>query len=263
MRKDKSISPMPQKPTVIPRRLFLPWFISGVGFTGLSIALIRPVKTVQLAPFPEYAPKNHPRFAKLRKGLASALQLEPGFYLNPKSQIIHYLPEGQSFHSTGLIKAARLQPKDPTKVAIALPNPATRKPVGQPRVNRARASYSFERAAIAELKQNHIDRGCDLLIYAIQYELGYRAARPFRMFQTAPSFRLYDLLAGVSVRFNKMEYLTRLISLTESVKAPTAIKGFAQRLTKWRDPQSHWYRRWTDKSKRIEWKVDQSSGLVF
>jgi len=274
----------------ITRRAFLPWLI--VGVSGLNASLVSAWGRRYLSkPLPKKTGVA-PRFRKSGKNLGTAPTLTEGFYLNPKSQVIHYLPEGKKPRFTGKLNANRLQPKDPTEVAIeslntgastfeiaqpavsispveknaisktAISRSGTAAPAGPPRVNVARASYSFEQAAVSQIKQNNVERGCDLLLYAIQYELRYRAAKPF-LRSHAPSLRLYDLLAGISVRYNKPDYLGRLISLTESVEAPIAVKGFAQRLTKWRDPQSRWYGRWADKSKRIEWKVDHLNGLVF
>src|SRR6185503_6930154 len=52
------------------------------------------------------------------KNLRSAPQLTPGFYQNPKSQIIHYVPEGKDPRATRGMNANRLQLRDPIEVVI-------------------------------------------------------------------------------------------------------------------------------------------------
>lgn len=240
------------------RRAFLPWLIAGVSGLGfVSVQAFRRSRFSQ--PPPKF--RKRPYFRKWKK-LRPAPQLAPGFYLNPKSQIIHYVPEGKKPHFTAGINASRLQPADSIEAAVqslkpnALTTDGSRAkvfvPARPPRVNKHRSSYSFERAAVSELKQNNVDRACDLLLYAIQYD---------QLIGTpSPSFRLYDLLAGVAVRFNKSDCLQRLAAVIAKTSNPVAVKKLADRQKKWQDPQSHWHLRWSNRSKQIEWKVDKSIG---
>ena len=244
------------------RRAFLPWMIAGV--TGIGFASIFAFRRSSLSQPPAKF-RLCPYFTKPKK-VRSAPQLTPGFYLNPESSVIHYVPEGKKPRYTGGMDARRLQPKDPLEAAILSvksgvsgvnDSPANGSaPAKTPRVNPDRLSYSFEQAAISELKQNSIDKACELLLNAIQYEQQYVGGY-------SASFRLYDLLAGVSVRFNKLDYLERMVAVIAKTRGLTAQRKLADRLNKWRDPNSRWRKRWSDRSKQVQWKADQVNGLVF
>jgi hypothetical protein len=247
-----------RKPTSerMTRRNFLPSMI--IAMTGLGFVFARFLKGKEYSEGDSRGLHPQPHFRKRRKDTGTPPKLEPGFYINSKSQIIHYLPEGKRFHYTGHLKETNLNPYEPSGMPV---NEA------KPRINLSRFSYSVEQAAVSRLKGKNIDGGCDLLLSAITYELlaQYPNDRRLRSrpFKQKPSLRLYDLLAGASVRFDRPDYLERMIGVIESTKNITVNGIFHERLQKWRDLQSPWHRRWGNKSKKIEWKVDQFSGLVL
>jgi hypothetical protein len=234
----------------ISRRTFLPWLIAGV--TGVNFLVIRFfIPKARPLPNPKYNVRK-PRFVKPHKIVLHKVDLKTGFYLNNESKIIHYLADGKS---PQFMKKIGPTPVDPTKARVNSSNPRASKP----RVSISRASYSFEHAAAAEIKQKNIDRACDLLIYAVEYELqsAYRAARVdrFRPSKQSPSFRLYDLLAGLSVRFNKPDYMKRMIDAINSVKDSKVRQSFDSRIKKWQDSQSGWYSYWSDQNTPVKWTV--------
>lgn len=249
----------PVRQRTLTRRAFLPWLI--VAVFGLGLFLLRKfIWGRAYPPLPQYA-WMAPRF--LRSEPSEPLHVEEGFYLNPETKIIHYLPEGKRRVFTGRLNAKQLLNENPIKLKTDFSAPT----ILRPRVNLSRASYSFERAAVSEFNRHNLDRGCALLLQAIQYELKSvnRIGKSFSMrpFHQSPSFRLYDLMAGVSVRYNRADDFRRMIDLITTSKDPNIIQRFDSRLKKWQDPQSRWHSRWTDRSKQIKWTVDEFSGLVL
>jgi hypothetical protein len=223
--------------------------ITGTGAAGLLFkALWKPRE-------PKSFLVLKPRYRKHTNIPVGRFQLERGFHINTKSQVIHYLPDGKETRFTRDIAASRLKPYDPTTVPINQQNP---------RVNVSRASYAFEQAAVTQFMQNNLDKGCQLLFYAINYELS-SADKNGRSLaaKSGPSFRLYDLLAGMSVRFDRMDYLERMIRLIEGAGDALVRLQFQDRIKKWQDPNGRWYRRWSDKNLRVKWTVDKLSGLVL
>ena len=239
----------------VSRRAFLPALIAGV--TGLNFLVIRFVISKAAPPS---QPKS-PRFPK-HKMVFTNLDLKPGFYLNPARGVIHYLSGGPTPQLKKKEKNG-LTPADPTSTPVN----ATNRRQSKPRVDLYRSSYFFEQAAVAAINEKQIDRACTLLLYAIEYELrsAYRSlhARKFPRFKQSPSFRLYDLLAGISVRFDKQDQLKRMIELIKNVRDQRVKQSFDSRIKKWEDANSSWRRRWSDTNKQVSWKVNEGLGLLM
>jgi hypothetical protein len=240
----------------VSRRVFLPGLIVGIfGLNAFVIKFFIP----KAAPLPDPHPKS-PRFPK-RNVEFTKLELSPGFYRNPNTAVIHYLSGGP----TRLFKVEAqkyLTLINPTGTAI---NSVGHR-IGRPRVDLGRSSYYFEQAAAAEIKNKQIDAACDLLLYAIRLETQsvYRADRMryFRPFKKAPSFRLYDLLAGVSVRF-KTPHMAGMIALLKNSNDPKLRQSFDSRIEKWENSKSKWHLRWSNKNDPIEWTVIKGLDLLM
>jgi hypothetical protein len=230
------------------RRAFLPGLI--VGIAGLNTLLIRRfIPRVVSATRPQE--RRNPRHP-LHKTVFTTLGLSPGFYLNTVSGVIHYFSEKATadFYKKN---NDRLKLVDPTRAGINFPNPRSSKP----RVNLSRASFFFEQAAAVRIQKEEIESACDLLLFAIQYELqsAYRTSRANRFlpYKKSPSYRLYDLLAGVSVRFDKKDYLDRIVEMIKKSPDLAIAKSFETRITKWQDSNSKWHSRWSNTNKPIIW----------
>ena len=241
-REPVSITPEDRSLSVT-RRAFLPLLITGVGVIGLGYSLVRQRRNTR----PSQAPPSTHR----RRARSYTSNLKQGFYINPKSEIIHYVEKSRRIRCVSWVDEARLRQWDSTAASIDK---------SKPRVNKSCASYSFEQAAVSYLRLNNLDKGFQLLFLAITQEILLMKAR--KKEPKTPSFRLYDLVAGLSVRFDRRGDLERMIGLIEGTD-PDVKKLFLGRVGKWNRTDSRWYQRWSGKSTQLEWKVDESSGLVF
>jgi len=128
-----------------------------------------------------------------------------------------------------------------------------------PRVHLASASWAFEEAAVAALRKKPVDRKhseeiCKLLVFAINHDIFFKSARSRR-----PSYRLYDLLAGLCVRFKQDAYFQELLRL---IKVAGQEGLFKTRVDKWNDLQSGWRKRWRNRARPLKW-ISSSGGVVF
>jgi|SRR6185369_5349321 len=246
------------------RRAFLPVFILGIG--GLSL-LVKLLFIPKAEPLPDL---KKPRFRKRRKLELANLDLSPGFYLNPARSVVHYLTGRPTFQFRKQVKEKKeenekrsLKPFEPLNAKLALANPVS----STTHVNLSRSSYFFEQAAAAEIKNQQIDRACNLLFHAIQLELqsAYRVVhvQRFPPYKKSESLRLYDLLAGLSVRFEKPDQLKHMIELIKNAKNPKVAQHFEVRLKKWQDSNGRWHRRWSDKNKKVNWTVIKGLDLLM
>jgi hypothetical protein len=268
-----------QPASVITRRAFLPILITGVGAAGLTYSLVHWWRGMSIVPLSatEGPPRLQPRFRR-NKVTYFLSKLDPGFYLNPKSQVIHYVGADKKVSAVKSVNESRLTPVklDTTKQ--------------EPHVNRACASYVFELEALSLLHQNEVDKACELLSYAVGQDLSRLVIRdPIiggeRLNDRHRSLRLFDLLAGVSLRTSRKKYLDEMIRTIENelnrskqnvvekeqdrntdapeLRSPGSTTALESRIKTWRDPKSNWHRRWSNTKKKIEWKADKVNGLVF
>jgi len=255
----------PKDPTQVKlftRRRFLPWLITGVAGVGFGLSIVRELfGSDELPAAPKYKGLK-PRHRK--RSTIEPLKHDRGFYLYSETNVIHYFPEAKATRFTGDINY--LQPIDPTRVAIHPPKPHlprsrvagddfSKRKLPPPHMNQLRASFAFEYEAVAKINAKNYQLAFDLLIYAIQAEL---------QSNYGPSFRLYDLLAGLCLRFDRVDLLKRMIEVIKSSKNDRVQSALDGRIKKWQDPQSRWYKRWSDRSKQIKWTtVDGRTGLVL
>ncbi len=118
----------------------------------------------------------------------------------------------------------------------------------RPRVHLSRSSYSFEREALRLIANDETIEACELLVDGIKHDRYYESKLGKR-----PSTRLYDLLAGIAVRYNQPQKLSEMMQIiqADSIGDQSAFKS---RLEKWNDQQSKWYGRWRDTSKNLTWR---------
>lgn len=131
-------------------------------------------------------------------------------------------------------------------------------------VHLASASWSFEEAAIAILQSGSINSRttkevCQLLLCGIQHDLLYKQITNNNRKKAQPSFRLYDLLAGISVRFREDESFQHLLEIIVKSEYQIVLEP---RIEKWQNVSGAWHQRWRNPHKRIKWK-SRLGAVVF
>jgi hypothetical protein len=209
------------------------------------------------------------------------------FYLNHKSHVIHYMSSPSSFmefnraHLTPISNdelptwswedTTTPQPSPPPVPRLNSPTGvkviASDAVIGMPRFKQTldrwegvgiqyvhvrlnRSSIMFEQAAIDVLRRGQeqhdtLDAACRLLVNAINHDLRFK-----RSAYGQPSTRLYDLLAGLAVRYHLPEYTLEIEQILDKAEMT---KVFAGRLERWSNRSGAWYRRWSDRDRPIKW----------
>jgi hypothetical protein len=186
------------------------------------------------------------------------------FYRNTKTSTIHYAvrvpdrlepsrQQGFATHclSVGESHVAILNVTYVNEKAFEkLPSlPARPLQAESARPNLSSASRSFETAAMAAVLARDPNSASNLLLHAIDYDLVYAMRRGRR-----PSYRLYDLLAVISVRYNLPKNLAAMRSRIVGSRLPRTehVEAIAARLEKW-EKSAEWRRRWQDKNATVKW----------
>ena len=239
------------------------------------------------------AGRRNPRFRRRKnKGNAYHTNLAPGFYLNPKSQVIHYVAADRRIVGVYRINERNLRALNPAD----LPNLLLGK--NKPRVSLATASFAFEHAALASISVKNYALACRLLLAGIRHDQYFKQAT-----LEEPSFRLYDMLAGVSLRFRQQKCYDEALRLAriaqqrlgqppvrrrvrtrssrvklpvrKTAHPPSAHRKFKKerklsmkaahatrvrrsietRLSNWMAADNSWKRLWRDVGKPLPWKM--------
>ena len=215
-------------------------FIVGVvtGTLAISLSIISPrLPIIESARSPRFRlRKSNPRSEPL------ATQSR-GLHLNQRTKVAHYILDSGQILGVSKIDVNNLIPVNFIDLKL---------PPNIPHAHITRASATFELTALEYVKIKDYQSACKALMTGIQYD---------RIFLTkvnkGPDFRLYDLLAGISVRYGLPNYLKELSTQLSIKKTDQVTVGretaLSARLKKWRDPNSKWHKKWTDKSKEIVW----------
>ena len=127
------------------------------------------------------------------------------------------------------------------------------------RVALATASWNFEHAALQILSKHaagrkNVKRACELLLNGIYHDIQYKKFHVNARKRSAPSYRLYDLAAGLAVRFNQPQVLEEL---KQRIQQDGYRLLFESRIKKWDDVNSAWYRRWRERQVPMRWQANQ------
>lgn len=119
------------------------------------------------------------------------------------------------------------------------------------------ASWSFEHAALdllakGILNNDKVLHACTFLLNGIRHDLLLK--RRFGHKRSAPSYRLYDLAAGLAVRFGLPQVLYELEAHIKDAKYELIFKS---RMEKWNDLSSNWSRRWRSHRRPMKWHCDK------
>jgi hypothetical protein len=192
--------------------------------------------------------------------------------------VVHYVDARNRLYSADAIDSSRLQPVGIELIKAPQPGGA-----GQVtyHVNLQRASVIFELEALRSLQgmartgeastpvPAAVERACQCLRLGIEHDLAYKSgigqSRPAGV--RPPSIRLYDLLARVSIRYDRPEHFQALRALVEQARK-LAREGaialprrrdkadvFARRMDSWERVDSEWRKATIDPAQPLSWKA--------
>lgn len=216
-------------PSKLSRREFVPLLAAGLAMVGVISIYTFPgliLKLKESSAKPRQKPYM-PRFrTKNRNNYLT--ELKPGFYRNRRSNVIHYVSEKTGSRQNVIHRVSRINENN----LIAIPNILAISPMEE-RVTVRCYSYALERETAASLNAHDTGAAFERLTYALQYDL------------TLPSHsrRLYDLFAGLTVKFGQEKKLKSFIQKIE--RHPPMSKEFKERLKKWQAGDNNWRRSWT------------------
>jgi hypothetical protein len=182
-----------------------------LGIVSVSVVAFPIIKHLQILD-----PWKTQRYPKRRRSSSVVAEdLNQDFYNNPKSQIIHYVSYDKRILDIKNINKERLAQHMVKEPLLEL----NFKNKNQ-RVHLSTSSHSFEQAAMLSMRQKEYKKACQLLLYGIKHDLLFKIGigRP-------PSFRLYDLLAGITVRFENevgKQYFEELMQAIRTAEQKTA-----------------------------------------
>ncbi|MBT1700889.1 hypothetical protein KK083_28615 [Fulvivirgaceae bacterium PWU4] len=220
---------------------------------SLSFGLLYPVVKVSEIVF-------KPRVPRFRKHIPSfTSRLAPGYYFNNLSSTIHYVNSDQKIRSIVCINQDNLQPESVASISAL----TSFKTVSNKRVHLATSSQVLETTALELVSSGKPLDAIILLRASVFHDLFLKSrnsqdkpvAFQHKVTQK-PGYRIYDLLAGLSVRFEpdrrNLKVLLRILRDSRNVAQ------FETRYSKWNNEKSIWFQKWKDKNKKIKW----SSTLV-
>ncbi|MBK6958072.1 MAG: hypothetical protein IPH22_06490 [Nitrosomonas sp.] len=217
------------------RRRFLTGAITGTLALSLLIISSRLPITV-LTRSPRFRLRTHPRSEVL------AIQSR-GLHLNKHTRIAHYILDSGQILGVSHINVERLVPLKFTDLKL---------PPYIPHVHMSRTSATFELTALKYVKTEDYKSACEALKTGIEYD-----SIVLTNVNKGPDFRLYDLLAGLAVRYELPTYLKDLSAqLSNNKTSQTTSRhrtALGDRLKKWQNPKNKWHAKWADKSKKIVW----------
>ncbi|MEE8507288.1 MAG: hypothetical protein V3S40_13845 [Kiloniellales bacterium] len=207
---------------------------------------------VQVAGFDIGTRGNNPRYVKRIKLPSVQTKLSRGFYRNPSSD---KNPEMQTVHyvdTNGNIRGIRSE-------AIwrrfeSIPDDEAHTPEVLGRMPQHYRDWDMEHAAIELIQLNQRPAACDLLLAAVKMQLERAFGSPDGRFKKL-NLRVFDLLAGLSVREDHVGHLDQMIDRIEK-SPPRVRREIGNRVKKWRDTdgQWRWRERWTNRQHTIKWR---------
>lgn len=183
--------------------------------------------------------KNNPRFVTKRRQRDSFTSLPIGFHRNSKSNIIHYVLPSKVIRFVSSINESNFR-KPPVIQAKDL----TFDKSGS-RVHLMGASLSFEDITMKLIQEKKYGDAVVMLKNALMHdrELQRRSGK-------RANFRLYDLFAGLSVRYNRPENIEYAIDV---IKKSNQMQIFSDRMANWTNKSTRWYRGWINKRNSKLW----------
>lgn len=218
---------------------------------------------------------------RLRARAGSLAGLAPGFYHAhrepPRSTVVHYVrPGGQTAVGARMPDVKRLQPlgklprypwlgisskNDLYAWTSAVPSTPSleddRQSLRGFRLCHATASWACENAALDLLERHgagpaNIAAAIQLLLLGIRHDAVFRSRSGSLRKQASADYRLYDLAAGLAVRYRQPHVIEELV---RRIRQSGHELSFLSRTRKWADFRSRWHRRWMDRRAPVVWQT--------
>lgn len=120
-------------------------------------------------------------------------------------------------------------------------------------------TWQWEAAALDRIEAGQMEAACDLLFAGIKLDLRAITETELKIPKKRPNLRLYDLLAGLAVRYQKELYLEELCTLIDGLRGgqkelvDRRLSSLEKRISKWRNPNGSWRKRWANPEKPVWW----------
>lgn len=186
-----------------------------------------------------------PRFKEKKRETRSGILAinTRGLHLNVRTNVMHYILDSGQILGVTAVNVGYLK-----KVETSV----LKEPPALPRININRASATFELIALDYIKQKKFSLACDALMLGILYNREKLSRTKGHI-----DFRLYDLLAGISVRYELHSYIKSAIEganeKTHDKLCSKCNKALVDRAIKWNRINGQWRKKWEDSSKEIIW----------
>lgn len=193
------------------------------AFTSIAISplLLAAVLRMYRTPAPKVV--RYPLGPKSKRNLQS-VQLQPGFYVNPRSSVVYYVTESGTILSNEKRLAWRaLRPVKVDRIGSRAVGDQTRTLW----VNRGKASLSYETAALEAFARDAPDEACRILLVGIRQAVATRTD----LDRLAELCATIALRKGLSLRFNELEILIGGAKHSQRTRI---------RLDTWRNQDSRW-----------------------
>lgn len=227
------------------RRIFLGFStltLVGAIISGLSYLILghsipsTPSKTYRVQPIVK---KNNPRFVTRRRQRDVITSLQTDFYRNSKSNIIHFVLPSKVIRFVSSINEIRLK-----KSPVAQTKELILEKTGS-RLHLMSASFSFENTTMKLIRAKLYDDALIMLKNSLMHDIELQRRSGKR-----PNYRLYDLFTGLSIRYARTENIEYTIDV---IKRSNQIQDFSDRIEKWTNKNSRWYRGWSNKRNTKQW----------
>lgn len=240
------------------RRGLLRWAAAGV-VAGLAPALTwaqKASKNAGIKRWPKAPATRNPRYLKDAATSFVATKLKPGFYVNPRSKVVHYVAQDGRIRQVQRINVSRLRPLAIADVSrLLLADTAAR-------VHLTTASRALEEAALDHFKRSQPDVAFQLLATAIRHD-----QRLKQQSNEMPSLRLYDLYAAKAVQLGDKAKLDALLGLArqgdQQVANPAPLKTGRVQTTRAKSPISDFHRWQADRKAKAKAAAIQARKVSY
>ncbi len=181
-------------------------------------------------------------------GLEAPVGLAGSFYRNVRTNVVHYIDKFSGASTEALRQRHNLIPISERQLISLLTNAGGSDPAGA-RLSLRQAGVIAERLALRQLRRGNTASALELLWAGILHDTAWKRASGGR-----PSYRLYDLYAGIARRAENDSALRAVRKHVRTVWPNDRLLG--DRTRNWLDRPSAWQARW--RSEEFNWRFPEA-----